>query len=319
MALPCDLIFDQILCRVPVKYLLRCRCVSKEWCSIIDSAAFINKHAKTIIESNAGSGIIITGSETLFLTDTESFYGDEDVVVTEIKDPLKTVFPGADFVGVANSLLCFCKNNWNDFLLYNPSTRKHRKVPSMGEFVLWFDMVNVSQCGFGYDHVNDDYKIVKVVDFCGLVVMVYSLRSNCWTQIHKVPDNIEIYPKSRKGMFASGALHWLAAKKMPASSFIILGFDLGFERFNEIPSPVARNGNFYIADGGSLCIVEQCTNSRTDVWLINNYGAENPWYKAFSVEQPGPLGSFRAFSPVVFSRSGKDVLLEVDSSKLVWV
>ncbi|KAK1355534.1 F-box domain-containing protein [Heracleum sosnowskyi] len=317
MALPCELI-DEVLCHVPVKYLLRCRCVSKEWCSLIDSTAFIKKHAKTTIESNASSGIVITGDQSLFLTDAESLYADEDVAVTEIKDPLVTVFPGADFVGASNSLLCFCKNNWNDFLLYNPSTRKHKKVPSIGEFVLWFDFVLVSHCGFGYDHVNDDYKIVKIAEFCGMVVMVYSLKSNQWTQIHNVPNNILIHPLSRKGMFAHGALHWLAAKNLPGSSYIILGFDLGFERFREIPSPVARNGKFYVADGGSLCILEECTNSRTDAWLINNYGAENPWYKALSMEQPGALGSFRVYRPVVSSRSGKDVLLEVDISKLVW-
>ncbi|KAL1819209.1 hypothetical protein ACET3Z_014078 [Daucus carota] len=324
MALPCELI-DEVLCRVPVKYLLRCRCVSKEWCSLIDSTAFIKKHLKTTTECNA-PGVILTGEQSLFLTDLESLSAEEEVNVVEIRDPLKTIFPDAEFVGAANSLLCFCKNNAYEFLIYNPATRKYRKVPDMPYmFVLWFDMVTVSHCGFGYDHVNDDYKVVKIAEFCGMMVIVYSLKSNCWTQIHDVPRNILIHPSSRKGMFASGALHWVAAKSQPPDGcFIVLGFDLGLEHFKELPSPVARYGDFYIADGGSLCILEQCTKSRTDVWLINNYGAENPWYKAFSVEKPCALGSYKAFRPVAFSRSGKDVLLEVDQdqdqdrTKLLW-
>ncbi|KAL1819208.1 hypothetical protein ACET3Z_014077 [Daucus carota] len=319
MALPCELI-DEVLCRVPVKYLLRCRCVSKEWCSLIDSTAFIKKHLKTTTECNA-PGVILTGKQSLFLTDLESLSADEEVDGVELKDPLKSVFPDADFVGAGNSLLCFCKKNACKFLIYNPATRKYRKVPDMPSmFALCFGMATATNRGFGYDHVNDDYKVVMIADFCGMLVIVYSLKSNCWTQIHDVPSDILVYPSSQKGMFASGALYWLAAKNQPDGCFIVLGFDLGLEQFKELPSPVARDGDFYFADGGSLCILEQCTKSRTDVWLKNNYGAENPWYKAFSVEKPCALGSFKAFRPIAFSRSGKNVLLEVDQdrTKLLW-
>lgn len=104
-----------------------------------------------------------------------------------------------------------------------------------------------------------------------------------------------------------------------------MGFDLGLGQFHEVPFP-AINGTFVnfnsrsvASFGGSyLCILDNYPDSRMDGWLMNDNGAENLWYNAFSVEQPGTLRSFRFLRPVTFSKSRKEVLLEVDSAKLVW-
>lgn len=84
MSLPNELI-DEILCRVPVKYLIRCRCVSKEWCSIIDSNAFIETHSKRTSECNLDRGVVISGDGIgkVFLTDVEALR-DENVDVIEL-------------------------------------------------------------------------------------------------------------------------------------------------------------------------------------------------------------------------------------------
>lgn len=89
MALPCDML-DEILCRLPVKLLLRCRCVSKEWCSLIDSTRFVKKHLKKALDYNA-SGLIINGHGKFYLAENYEFNldgggGGGDVVVVEIND-----------------------------------------------------------------------------------------------------------------------------------------------------------------------------------------------------------------------------------------
>ncbi|KAK1355540.1 F-box domain-containing protein [Heracleum sosnowskyi] len=321
MPLPYELIYDEILCRLPVKYLLRYRCVSKEWCSIIDSKAFVKKHLKKAIECNPdGDGVIITGdgqTGQYYLTNLECLYADEDVAVTELDDPLKNVLSSALFVGAANCLACFCKNNMKEFIILNPSTRKYKKVPSMpSEFAWLFEKNEVFPCGFGYDHVNDDYKVVKIVEFIGggMIFMIYSMKSNCWTWLENVPSNIRLLTMT--GMFTSGALNWLA-KSLEFNHKFIVGFDLGLEQFMEVPFPIV-SGNASVPSRGTLCFFDHCINSRMNVWMINNYGAENPWYKAFSVERSGVLGSFELIRPVAFSKSGKDVLLDMDNTKLVW-
>ncbi|KAL8093161.1 F-box protein CPR1-like [Apium graveolens] len=326
MALPYELFCDEVLCRLPVKYLLRCRCVSKEWCSTIDSNAFVKKHLKKSIECNPyGDGVIFTVANKFHFTDLESLYAN-DVTVLEINDPLKTVLSGTVFVGASNCLACFRNKVKNEFLLLNPSTRKYKKIPSMPhEFASWFEMEEVPQCGFGYDQVNDNYKVVSIADLLeqgnpdrfGVMVLVYSLKTNNWTQIHNIPSNY--YLSIPLGMYKSGVLHWSAIKSSPGicSEYIIVGFDLGLEQFKEVPSP-AVDGKFVVPGGGSFWVLEKCTNSRMTVWHSNSNGTQNLWYKAFSVEQPGAIGSFEFIRPVAFSNRGNDILLEVDNTKLVW-
>lgn len=321
MSLPEELI-DLVLFRLPVKPLLRFRCVSKGWCSLIDSKAFVKKHHKRMIECNT-RGVIINGyGEEFYLTDFESLNsGADDAVAVPIDGPLKTLLSGAECFGVVNGLLCLAKNQMNELLIFNPSTRKARKIPSApAEFPRSFDFSEIGLCGFGYDHVNDDYKIVKIaecnVKFRGIMVIVYSLKTNSWKRIQNVPSSNTQFLGDR-GKFANGALHWFTIKDVMEYSNIV-SFDLVLEQFKEIPFP--PNGTF----ARSLVSVEESLgilykySTRVDVWLMNNTGVGNLWSKALTLKQTGPLGSFSYVRPLAFSKSHKNVLLEVDYSKLVW-
>lgn len=198
MALPCEML-DQILIRLPVKHLLRCRCVSKGWCSLIDSAPFIKQHLKTTIDYNAGGGsLLINGADGKFyLADFKAINAgdaDDDATAVQIGDPLTTLLSGASIVGASNGLVCVHKNMMTELLIFNPATRESRKIPSMPhEFPRSFHWNESSLCGFGYDHLNDDYKVVKIAEcylqFRGVMVIVYSLKTNCWKRIHNVPSN----------------------------------------------------------------------------------------------------------------------------------
>ncbi|GMN36513.1 hypothetical protein TIFTF001_006095 [Ficus carica] len=58
--LPWEIIID-ILSRLPVKDLLRYRCVSKPWCSLIDGPDFINLHLKHSLQTNSNLALVIRG------------------------------------------------------------------------------------------------------------------------------------------------------------------------------------------------------------------------------------------------------------------
>ncbi|PON58762.1 F-box domain containing protein [Trema orientale] len=64
--LPSELI-GEILCRLPVKDLLRYRCVSKPWCSLIDGLDFIKRHLSHSIKMNSNIGVILTTRNHLWL------------------------------------------------------------------------------------------------------------------------------------------------------------------------------------------------------------------------------------------------------------
>ncbi|KAL8107590.1 F-box protein CPR1-like [Apium graveolens] len=127
MALLQELIVE-ILCRVPVKPLLRFRCVSKDWCSTIDSNAFIRKHLKTALECNTGAGLIVNDQGgRCYVVDSESLDGEgDDFVAVPIKNPLMNLIHGAEFFGAAKGLGCVAKKEMNEIL----------NVPSNVNFLL---------------------------------------------------------------------------------------------------------------------------------------------------------------------------------------
>ncbi|XP_017224381.1 F-box protein CPR1 [Daucus carota subsp. sativus] len=321
MKLPYELMENEILLRLPVKYLLRFRCVSKEWCRLIDSNEFGKKHWRRMIECNKRS-VIFSGYDVgkFYLADFEALDGGGDAV--EINGPLGALVSGAVFFGAANGLVCVAKDMMNELFIFNPSTRKGRKIPSApADFPRSRDSSEFVQCGFGYDHVNDDYKIVKIGESCfrfsGMKVIVYSLKSDSWKRIQDVPSNVQLI--GDRGIFANGALHWFAVKDPANFSEDFVSFDLGLEQFKEVPLPpnaTPRRSMFPVEE--SLGILYKYRGSRVDLWLMNTSGAGDLWSKALSLKQPGPLGSFTYFRPITFSESRKSVLLEVDSTKLVW-
>lgn len=320
MELPCDLI-SEILCLLPVKTLLICRCVSKQWCSIIDSTYFVRKHHKVSFEMNSG-GIIMKRVEFFVLVDYESLH---DVVATavEINDPLKTLLSSAELVGSANGLVCLWDRNSDIIYLLNPSTRKCKRLPLVPvEFPSCFNKILKCAYGFGYDHLRDDYKVVKIANsskFLGFVAIVYSLKTNSWTKIQGVLSTRNISFMNTWGKFASGALYWLASE-VQCSHFIVVGFDLGFEQFTEVADSA---GNDYVIPrtlytlAGILCILEyHYYDPRVDVLLMNNSGEKNVWSKEFSMD-PVLLGPMN-FRPLAYSKSRQEVLFQVARRNIVW-
>ncbi|WOG90757.1 hypothetical protein DCAR_0310001 [Daucus carota subsp. sativus] len=262
MALPCEMIAE-ILCRLPVKPLLRFRCVSKEWCSLIDSNAFAKKQIKNALDCNAGVGVMISkldfgGEKRVYLAGFDSL-DDESVSVVEIDGPLKAFLSVAHVVGSSNGLMCVIKYVTKDVFLLNPTTRKTRKIAcAPPEFPRSFRMGDSHFFGFGYDEVSDDFKVVLIAkcyrQFHGLIAVVYSCKTNAWTRVQDVPSNIQLL--GTMGLFASGSLQWRATTIGKIRKHIIVAFDLQRQLFKEVPfSPTETCADFnYLVNAGNICV-----------------------------------------------------------------
>ncbi|KAL8107591.1 hypothetical protein AgCh_024125 [Apium graveolens] len=172
----------------------------------------------------------------------------------------------------------------NELLIFNPSTRKSREIPS-------------APAEFPHS----------------------SHTTEPWKRIQNVPTNTHLFGDS--GMSARGAVHWPAIKSpVKFHEPFVVSFDLGLEQFREVPFPDTKGPivnfltSFLYLDGESLFVINHHLNAHSDVWLMNNYsGAENLWSKALTVKQRGILGSFTYFRPVAFPKSGESVLIEFES------
>ncbi|KAK1367178.1 hypothetical protein POM88_042739 [Heracleum sosnowskyi] len=309
---------SEILSRLPVKALLQYRCVSKPWCSLIDSPRFVKAQLKRSIECDTNTGLVIRG-DNFHLVDFDSL---EHTTPVEIDEPLKTSLYGCSIVSSINGLHCLF-NPKPDIFIWNPATRKYRHLPTLpADFNRPFGFGGSSLCGFGYDAANDDYKVMRIQTddsgSAGSKVIVYGLKTHSWKRFKNIPYKFQHF--GVWGMFMGGSLHWITIKGQGCPS--ILAVTLGLENHRELPLPKLQTKNVnqlsIITFEKSLCILEYLLSVRMNVWVMKDYGVGNSWCKLFSVEQRKVMGSFVTITPLAYSKSRKDVLLEVDNKKVLW-
>ncbi|KAF9605996.1 hypothetical protein IFM89_021322, partial [Coptis chinensis] len=179
-----------------------------------------------------------------------------------------------------------CINISEVMCLWNPSTRKHRILPS----TLCGDRPNRNVHGFGYNATGKDYEVVKVrrvSHYCsnrGYEVTVYSLRRNSWCRIQDFPYGV---PTGKVGAFNSGALHWKAHRSVKngklSVELVIIAYDVGGESFREVPYPddhlICNSCDLSVATlDGNLCVVSY-DEASFELWMMKEYGARESWIK----------------------------------------
>ncbi|XP_059631098.1 F-box protein CPR1-like isoform X2 [Cornus florida] len=250
-----------------------------------------------------------------------------------------------EVVGSCNGLLCLCETEDQPIVLWNPSTRKHQKLPVAliqvprelrvaqltSDFCVFFTVY-----GFGFDSVSDDYKLVRIVQFCGFnddlfysEVKVYSLKSNSWRRIQCFPYYLR-YERVNAAV-VGGVLHWVVSRK-PKSEManLIAAFDLGVEEYRLVPLSDYLDREFHKTLnnyfrinvrvlGGCLCVIcHYAVEDRDDIWVMKDYGVKESWAKLLSVELQNVLRPFDSVRPLVYSKSGGEVLLAHDNFRLLW-
>ncbi|GKB47813.1 F-box protein CPR1-like protein [Tanacetum coccineum] len=184
-------IYEEILVRLDVENLLRCKSVCKSWKSLISHPRFIEAHWKRRCNNNDNGHAIFP-------------------IYTRRK-ALKYYI-----VGSARGLVCINSFSGDEIIVANPWTREEKifKMPHVTEFSCW---------GFGYDSLTDDYKVVLGIEDNEMdqtSFQVLSLKSNVWKNIGHV--NYRCSKPQRLGTFCNEALHWVMHPlNEPTKSLII--------------------------------------------------------------------------------------------------
>ncbi|KAK4580964.1 hypothetical protein RGQ29_024569 [Quercus rubra] len=272
-----DIVFD-ILTRLPVKSLIRFRCVSKSWYSTITNPIFIATHfklneAKSLSNKNSHNGYLLYTSETedySFHAELRTLVYNRDRTVTEISR---------------------CNENNGDHIIYlwNPSIRKFKMLAP----ALMTDPCDSATLGLAYHSQKNDFKILRLVSFLGSLgepdplteAEVYTLSTDSWRKVVSAElsdPNAGLLSHRSPYIFFNGALHCIAAHKH--CSFI-LSFDINDERFHKIMLPLdfldvyqsyltVFKGSLayiiisdYLATGGIMC----------HLWVMKEYGVAETW------------------------------------------
>ncbi|KAM5554634.1 hypothetical protein ABKV19_022837 [Rosa sericea] len=155
-----DGVLDEILARLPVKSLMRFRCVCNSWRALIYQSHFVTKHF-----TYASQGITETTSRLLFSTnpvesiDYEALKdlndADSHLAIRKLKFPV--MLPDSSIttiIGSCNGLICIDVDQ-EGIAIWNPCTGESNVLPKPTDhYIPQFS-------GFGYDSTNDDYKVVR--------------------------------------------------------------------------------------------------------------------------------------------------------------
>lgn len=324
--LPEEVIAD-ILSRLPVKPLGQFKLVSIPWRSLIESPNFVKLHLNRSIDTKSNQALILR-EEHLYSVDFDSLDGPVADAAKLDHHPLRCQDYGTEVWGSCNGIVCL-SNSLDTVVLWNPSTRRSRRLPYAPiEFPNQPRYFVSRVYGFGYDGVSDDYKLVRIVvlkgredDSLHYEVKVYSLRSNSW---HRVEEKFPHYPDLNRvgGVLASGNLHWIVNEETErGKTNLIVSFDLGCEEYGLVPQPEFTHPRFYAdveALGGCLSLICNYYLTHIDIWVMKEYGVKESWTKLISMAQPGTLRSFQNVRPIGYSKSGGQLLLQHGPLKLLW-
>lgn len=215
----------------------------------------------------------------------------------------------ARIVGSSNGLLCVRYaddggGSPDSILLWNPAIREVRQVPRTIN-----DFKGVCYLGFGFSHVVNDYKIVRIYfaefddedgvlvlnNICVSRVEVYSLGTGSWKEIEF--GNIQSVSLISEPVIAKGGMFWLGLNMGvwdEDDRDLVVSFDIAKEVFTLMPLPVSasksNDNRLTVYDEDklamfSLFVIGNFESSLVDLWVMDESWN---WTKKYTI---GPFAS----------------------------
>ncbi|MED6204388.1 hypothetical protein PIB30_008833 [Stylosanthes scabra] len=308
VTLPPELI-EKILLPLPLKSLIRFRCVSKQWFSMISDSHFTKSHFDLASNTNDNMLLYFPPDKSVArCVDVEgSIHHDYAVQIPETYEhySLRVMGSCRGFI-----LLINCVNGTH-FVVWNPTTGFHATV-SYPSPLLRGDMYRPHQLwvGIGYDKSSDDYLVVAGWrdpfktskhrwDF-------FSVRNNCWKEIETRGFHSNFLITCNSGVFYNGAIHWLAVRTDGEGGRVIVAFDLEGKNLSILSLPPVLHGGgtpMLKLFGGYLGISYMSWQTwRNELWVLKEYKVESTWTK---LNNYIPLDD--TFTPMCLTKSNECV------------
>ncbi|GAB4835487.1 hypothetical protein Ancab_000396 [Ancistrocladus abbreviatus] len=291
----------QVFARLPVKSLLKFRCVSKEWRGLIDCPDFASMHITHYKNNRENKNLLLIESPP---------WEEERWTVLAGDTFTKTIlFLGKDAFdcsfarGYLNGLLLIIKQyggygDNEEITLWNPSVRKFMQLPLcpiFGEDNDKLDEMANVEYGLGFDSSSNDYKVVVIAYHfpeddaetqVASLVQVYSLKSGCWKSITDGNPSLDCFGPQ---VFVDGAIHWLGSDGIIDDGVYtqIVSFDVRCEVFNYLNLP--NSGDYHgpmvtylsVLDD-SLALLDVFPDN-INVWVMENSRVSESWRRRYTI------------------------------------
>ncbi|KAK2980455.1 hypothetical protein RJ640_028863 [Escallonia rubra] len=316
-SLPDDIAVNVLLI-LPVKSLLRFKCVSKSWRSLITDPLFVKQHLKRD-DGPCNTALCRFGvagsscpSAIKGLINRHSVNNDASGRPVERAD-YKRSNNSFEILGSCNGLVLVYACYYGRLLLWNPSTRQYNKLAMMpvcfASRVLW---------GLGYDSSRDDYIVVHAEFFPrlpgspDLPSINFEVFKRSTNTLEYSWLSIDYFFSSQTATLVNGTPHWLV-RRYKSKLKAVICFDVKEDTFKEVPLPVLGDETSIGLGllGGCLCIAHDLGMRGFEVLAMKKYGSRESWTCLFVIPS-----SFAQVKPLAFVESDQ-VLMEVDGKKLV--
>ncbi|KAL1216204.1 F-box protein [Cardamine amara subsp. amara] len=256
--LPLDLIIE-ILKKLPAKSLMRFRCISKEWSSIISNSRYFT-------ESIMSRSLRLPLKLPVFI-----FH----CCVPATRFTVSSTFslrakPSVLLIGRSSSYHSFkyqyvrgficCSSSRYDFVMvYNPTTRQCVPLPEIKPMAVYITrswqlvpspkikpmaQIQKRHCYFGYDNVMNQYKVLALVTDSQKLTQtfhVFALGKDCH-QWRKIQGNIDekLFPIGDEAVCIDGTIYYGAIRIKEGEKYdevMLLSFDVRSERFYHVSAP----------------------------------------------------------------------------------
>jgi hypothetical protein len=168
--IPDDIVLS-ILSKLPVKPLKCFACVRKSWSHVFENPIFMNMFRNNLV-SNSHSRYYDDDDDAclIFLWCLDPMKKLSFLTGEKFEKEIKLDLPPPfdiqqnvlyDHISILRSAIngILCIYDWinpSEIVLWNPATNEVYAIPPNGA-------ANYFLHGFGYDHVNDDYKVIRFV------------------------------------------------------------------------------------------------------------------------------------------------------------
>ncbi|ESW23242.1 hypothetical protein PHAVU_004G030600 [Phaseolus vulgaris] len=363
--LPNDLIVS-ILFKLPLKSLKRFGGLYKSWALLFENSHFIDLFRNNVISSHHSyyddTSLVlclyqyyndpIKYESCLYLLNGEKFQNTEKL---NWKNPLED-HPFEKYIfsySSVNGILCFYLNYYNQSMyLWNPATGELKILPrSPTEYVPPHVKAYITNDGFGYDCVRDDYKVIRTVTFdensfgerdeelftiewdFTPICEIYSQKSNCWRKVDM--DYAFCSKGGENNLYLDGMCHWLnnwyssqdLEFQLDISStddqVYLVSFDMSNETYcaTVVPIDMAIDDDFVIYGvdrflfvlNGSIAMMSNDQGKTTFyISILGEVGKKETWKKLFIFDPLPGIGT------PIGARSMGNILFKTKDGQLVW-
>ncbi|KAJ0249226.1 F-box domain-containing protein [Hirschfeldia incana] len=235
----------EILARLSMKDLARCRCVCKTWRDLINHRGFAARYRD------------ISPTRFVSVYDKSFYLLDVDGKNMVIKNPHKLEFPLDQAMIDESTCVLHCHGTFcvtlrnHTLIVWNPYSNQFKIVPNPGMYR------DSNILGFGYDRVSNDYKLVTFIDkLSSSRAQVFEFRTGSWIESVQVPCPDWHY-RDRVGTFLDQYIYWIAYRSNVDR--FILCFNLSTYEYWKLALPVYNQGitcSWLGVTSQKLCVIE---------------------------------------------------------------